>query len=179
MARFAGGPSVRGWGQVCGPGRSAWTVGAGGPGGPGPLRFTRRGHRRGGRGRLVELREGEILAVTGERRTELRRTRFGFVFELGHPVPDLPAAVNVALPLMLNGMGRRRAEYVALDRLERFGVGDLAGRRPGDTSVGQAQRVAVAIADRVVRMRDGRISDLGGLQPAAAQAAAAREGGAS
>ncbi len=88
----------------------------------------------------------ELGALSDPERTALRRTEFGFVFQLGHLVPDLPAVLNVALPLMLNGIDRRRAEREALDLLEHVGVAELAGRRPGEMSVGQAQRVAVARA---------------------------------
>jgi putative ABC transport system ATP-binding protein len=35
-------------------------------------------------------------------RTRLRRTAFGFVFQFGQLVPELTAADNVALPLLLN-----------------------------------------------------------------------------
>lgn len=88
----------------------------------------------------------ELAALSDPERTALRRTEFGFVFQLGHLVPDLPAVLNVAFPLMLNRVDRRRAEREALGLLERVGVAELAGRRPGEMSVGQAQRVAVARA---------------------------------
>lgn len=88
----------------------------------------------------------ELAALSDGERTALRRSEFGFVFQLGHLVPDLPAVLNVALPLMLGGTDRHRAERAALDLMERVGVAELAGRRPGEMSVGQAQRVAVARA---------------------------------
>src|SRR5712675_2928248 len=54
------------------------------------------------------------------RRTELRRTSFGFVFQFGQLVPELSAADNVALPLLLNRTRRKVAYKTAdtwLDRL--------------------------------------------------------------
>src|SRR5258708_30579652 len=36
------------------------------------------------------------------KRTELRRTTFGFVFQFGQLVPELTVADNIALPLLLN-----------------------------------------------------------------------------
>jgi putative ABC transport system ATP-binding protein len=88
--------------------------------------------------RLTTMREPEL--------TDLRLTDFGFVFQTGHLVPDMPAVANVAFPLMLRGARRKRAEVEGRAWLHRFGVGELADRLPGDMSVGQSQRVAVARA---------------------------------
>jgi putative ABC transport system ATP-binding protein len=79
-------------------------------------------------------------------RTELRRRRFGFVFQFGQLVPELPAVENVALPSLLDGHPRRDALADASQWLERLGVLELAGRRPGELSGGEAQRVALARA---------------------------------
>jgi putative ABC transport system ATP-binding protein len=79
-------------------------------------------------------------------RTELRRRRFGFVFQFGQLVPELSAVENVALPLLLDGRPRRRALVDAGEWLATLGIGDLGGRRPGELSGGEAQRVALARA---------------------------------
>ncbi|HET6531350.1 MAG TPA: ABC transporter ATP-binding protein [Actinoplanes sp.] len=79
-------------------------------------------------------------------RSKLRRTRFGVLFQFGQLVSELTAAENVALPLLLAGSGRREARRTALYWLERFGVGALADKRPGEMSGGQQQRCAVARA---------------------------------
>lgn len=81
-----------------------------------------------------------------DERSELRRTEFGFVFQFGQLVPELTAAENVALPLMLSGTKRKPALAAADTWLTRFGLTGLNGRRPGELSGGQAQRVAVARA---------------------------------
>jgi putative ABC transport system ATP-binding protein len=79
-------------------------------------------------------------------RTRLRRTAFGFVFQFGQLVPELTAADNVALPLLLGRAGRKAAYRLADTWLERLGLGDKGGRRTGELSGGEAQRVAVARA---------------------------------
>src|SRR5262252_749011 len=49
------------------------------------------------------LFDGQVVSAMNEAdRTKLRRTAFGFVFQFGQLVPELTAADNVALPLLLN-----------------------------------------------------------------------------
>ena len=79
-------------------------------------------------------------------RSKLRRTEFGFVFQFGQLVPELTAADNIALPLLLGRTGRRPAYQQADVWLERLGLEGLGGRRTGELSGGQAQRVAIARA---------------------------------
>lgn len=81
-----------------------------------------------------------------DERSRLRASSFGFVFQFGSLVPELTALENVALPLRLAGVRRRPAEDRARSWLERLSVTDAAGRRPGQMSGGQGQRVAVARA---------------------------------
>jgi putative ABC transport system ATP-binding protein len=78
--------------------------------------------------------------------TRLRRDEFGFVFQFGQLVPELTALDNVSLPLRLAGLRRRDADARAHGWLERLDVSDVADKRAGDMSGGQAQRVAVARA---------------------------------
>ena len=91
--------------------------------------------------------DGQRLDQMDEtRRTELRRTAFGFVFQFGQLVPELTAADNVALPLLLGRIRRKAAYQVAGQWLTRLGLEDKGGRRTGELSGGEAQRVAVARA---------------------------------
>jgi putative ABC transport system ATP-binding protein len=88
--------------------------------------------------RLDELSETQ--------RTLLRRTAFGFVFQFGQLVPELSAADNIALPLLLGRVGRKAAYRSAAGWLERLGLADKGARRTGELSGGEAQRVALARA---------------------------------
>jgi putative ABC transport system ATP-binding protein len=94
----------------------------------------------------VLYRDQDLGSWTEAARSKLRRTRFGVLFQFGQLVPELTAVENVALPLLLAGSGRREARKTALYWLERFGVGDMADKRPGAMSGGQQQRCAVARA---------------------------------
>ncbi len=94
----------------------------------------------------IRYRGRELSAMSDARRSALRRTDFGFVFQFGQLVPELTCLENVALPLRLAGVRRRAAEARAAQWLERLEVADAARQRPGEISGGQGQRVAVARA---------------------------------
>ena len=87
-----------------------------------------------------------VSGLPDKSRSRLRLKHFGFVFQDGQLVPELPANENVALPLMLSDAPRRTAISAADDWLRRLGLEDEANRRPGEMSGGQAQRVAIARA---------------------------------
>jgi putative ABC transport system ATP-binding protein len=80
------------------------------------------------------------------RRTELRRTAFGFVFQFGQLIPELTVADNIAMPLLLDKVRRKEAYQRAATWLDRLDLGELGARRTGELSGGQAQRVAIARA---------------------------------
>ena len=102
---------------------------------------------------ILPVTSGEITvggtSVTGLNdagRSRLRLKVFGFVFQDGQLVPELPANENVALPLMLAGASRRSAIKEADSWLTKVGLESERKRRPGEMSGGQAQRVAMARA---------------------------------
>src|SRR5690242_21200756 len=82
--------------------------------------------------------------LSDDRRSELRRDRFGFVFQSGQLVPELAAEENVALPLLLSGARRGPAMTAARKWFGTLGLDGLEHRRSGELSGGQAQRVALA-----------------------------------
>jgi putative ABC transport system ATP-binding protein len=91
--------------------------------------------------------DGHRLDTLSDReRTRLRRSAFGFVFQFGQLVPELTAIDNIALPLLLAHVRRRAAYEKAASWFGRLGLDGLEGRRTGELSGGQAQRVAVGRA---------------------------------
>jgi putative ABC transport system ATP-binding protein len=88
----------------------------------------------------------QIGRMSDRRRSELRRTEFGFVFQFGRLVPELSCAENVSLPLRLSGVGRVEAARKADEWLQRLEVQEVGRSLPGEVSGGQGQRVAVARA---------------------------------
>ena len=88
----------------------------------------------------------EIGAMSDNELSALRNASIGFVFQSFHLLPRLTAWENVALPLAYRGLGAAARRRRAHAMLEKVGVGDRAGHRPGELSGGQRQRVAIARA---------------------------------
>jgi putative ABC transport system ATP-binding protein len=125
----------------------------------------------------------ELSTMSDAERSAMRRGEFGFVFQFGQLVPELTCLENVALPLRLDGIRRREAERRATGWLERLEVSELAGKRPGEVSGGQGQRVAVAralVTDARVVFADeptGALDSLNGEQVMRLLTKAARQSG--
>jgi len=84
--------------------------------------------------------------LSDDRRTLLRRSEIGFVYQFHHLLPEFSALENVMLPQMIAAVPRRRARQKAAGLLERIGLGPRAGHRPARLSGGEQQRVAIARA---------------------------------
>jgi putative ABC transport system ATP-binding protein len=79
-------------------------------------------------------------------KTRYRGHHIGFVFQAFNLLPTLTAAENVAVPLLINGGGRREAIRRAQEVLAQVGLGERAEAAPAQLSGGQQQRVAIARA---------------------------------
>jgi ABC-type lipoprotein export system ATPase subunit len=91
--------------------------------------------------------EGELLTDRSDAELAImRRRRIGFVHQLFNLLPDLTAAENVSLPLLLDGVRSRDADARVAAAMETLGIGDLGKRRPEALSGGEMLRVALARA---------------------------------
>lgn len=90
--------------------------------------------------------DSRLDTMPDARRSDIRLRRMGVIFQFGDLVPELTLAENVMLPLLLTGSRRAAARAAALAVLDELGVADVADRRAGAVSGGQAQRAAVARA---------------------------------
>jgi putative ABC transport system ATP-binding protein len=105
----------------------------------------------------VHVAGDDVTRLSEQALTEVRRRRFGFIFQQFHLVPDLSVLDNVVLPLYAVPMSfaamRRRGERI----LERLGMGPATRRMVRQLSGGEQQRVAVARA--LVNEPDAVIAD--------------------
>jgi putative ABC transport system ATP-binding protein len=97
-------------------------------------------------GGAIWLQGVEVTALPRRSLPAVRRRQVGFMFQEFNLLAELTALENVLLPLRYSGVparqGRERAELL----LERAGLADRLGHRPGELSGGEQQRVALARA---------------------------------
>ena len=103
---------------------------------------------------LLERPDGGEVIVDGEacsglsddRRTALRRTAIGFIYQFHHLLPEFSALENVVVPQMIAGVAKPAARKRASELLGMVGLSDREGHRPATLSGGEQQRVAIARA---------------------------------
>ncbi len=90
----------------------------------------------------------DLLTMRAGDRLRYRRAVVGFLWQqTGRNLfSHLTAAENVALPMRLAGLRRRKRRPRAMELLELVGVGHCADRMPAEMSGGEQQRVAIGIA---------------------------------
>ncbi|HXE79857.1 MAG TPA: ABC transporter ATP-binding protein [Vicinamibacterales bacterium] len=94
----------------------------------------------------VTLDGDRLDPMDEERLARVRRERIGFVFQSFNLLPTLTTAENIALPLLLAGVGLDEAGRRAAALAERVGVQHRMRQYPAQLSGGEAQRAAVARA---------------------------------
>jgi putative ABC transport system ATP-binding protein len=102
---------------------------------------------------ILDIDEGDIhvmgvplSALPAGKRTTFRGQTMGFIYQQFNLLPALTAAENVAVPLLIQKVGRPEALRRARAMLDRVGLSDRAEFLPKNLSGGQQQRVAIARA---------------------------------
>jgi putative ABC transport system ATP-binding protein len=102
---------------------------------------------------ILDIDDGDIdvlgvplSQLPASKRTTFRGQTMGFVYQQFNLLPTLTAAENVAVPLLIQKIGRPEALRRARAMLDRVGLSDRAEFLPKNLSVGQQQRVAIARA---------------------------------
>ena len=94
----------------------------------------------------VKVAGTDLASLDDDALTLLRRHHIGFVFQAFFLLDVFTAIENVALPLIIDGVGEREAHDRAHKALASVQIEDRADHRPNQLSGGEKQRVAIARA---------------------------------
>lgn len=89
----------------------------------------------------------EIVSMSRDQRAKIRNQQLGFVFQNFNLLNRTTAVENVELPLLYRqGMTSRQRRRIAVEMLQKVGLGDRLDHYSSQLSGGQQQRVAIARA---------------------------------
>jgi lipoprotein-releasing system ATP-binding protein len=88
----------------------------------------------------------DVFTLKGNKLSEFRNKKIGFVFQFHHLLPEFTALENVCIPAYLNGRTKSEAETEAIKILGFLNLADRLKHKPAELSGGEQQRVAVARA---------------------------------
>ena len=95
----------------------------------------------------VSLNGRHINTYADRHVARIRNEEVGFIFQTFHLIADLNVVDNVEVPLLYRrGLSGRERRRMAVEALERVGLGSRLRHFPAQLSGGQQQRVAVARA---------------------------------
>ena len=89
----------------------------------------------------------EVNYLSEDEKSSIRMKKFGFVFQSFYLNNRLTALENVMIPMYINkGIPKSERKKIAMNLLEKFGLGNRINHRPNQLSGGEQQRVAIARA---------------------------------
>jgi putative ABC transport system ATP-binding protein len=88
----------------------------------------------------------DVKELTDRQLSHIRNKQIGFIFQQYNLIQSLNVLENVELPLIYQGFGAEQRRELAMEAVERVGLGGREKHKPSEMSGGQQQRVAIARA---------------------------------
>jgi len=95
---------------------------------------------------LYELNNVNVSEMNDNQLARIRNKEIGFVFQTFNLLARSDVLHNVELPLIYGGYNSGDRKKLAMEAIEKTGLGDRAHHKPNELSGGQRQRVAIARA---------------------------------
>jgi len=95
---------------------------------------------------VIEIDGQNILELNSEQRVRFRLENLGYVFQDYALMPELTAWENVAIVLLMQNKSKLEAKKLAIQALEKVGLGERVNNLPNQLSGGEQQRVSIARA---------------------------------
>ena len=111
----------------------------------------------------ILVKDRDIYHTSSEETVEYQRSTVGIMFQTFNLIPSVSVLDNVSLPQIFSGVSMVKREAKAQGLLERFGVGQVSHKLPGNLSGGQQQRVSVArslVNDPEILLADEPVGNL-------------------
>lgn len=98
---------------------------------------------------IVKVQGHDIYSLSNGKRTRIRSSQVGFVFQSYHLLPEMDVLENVTLPAIARRSFLSSTSHIkhkGMELLEQVGLAERANHRPMELSGGEQQRAALARA---------------------------------
>lgn len=95
---------------------------------------------------IYELNGVNVSEMNDNQLAKIRNKEIGFVFQTFNLLARSDVLHNVELPLIYGGVSSAERKKLAMEAIEKTGLGDRVHHKPNELSGGQRQRVAIARA---------------------------------
>ena len=88
----------------------------------------------------------DVSSLSDDELSDIRNQEIGFIFQGFNLIPSFTAIENVELPLLYRGVSKSKRHELAIQALDKVGLGARMTHKPSEMSGGQQQRGAIARA---------------------------------